>query len=138
MSENSSTSATSDRPHRAGAFDLRNFIGALLGIYGVILVITGLVGTSDAEVSKAADININLVAGVALVIGSAVFLVWARLRPVIIPPSQETDDEPPPRPLMPGPERPSGVELQGRKGAERLGDDDRVVARARAGTRGPG
>ena len=36
-------------PHRAGAFDIRIFIASLIGIYGIVLVIVGLIGPSDAE-----------------------------------------------------------------------------------------
>lgn len=99
MSENTtSTPAASERPHRAGAFDIRNFIGALMGLYGVILVVTGLFFTSEAEIEQAADVNVNLWAGLALVLTCAFFLTWARLRPVVVPPSSEdepSDDRPP-------------------------------------------
>jgi hypothetical protein len=80
-------------PHKAGLFDIRFFIGALLGIYGVILVLTGLFGTSDAELAKSEDINVNLWTGVALVVASIVFIVWARLRPVVVPASADKDDD---------------------------------------------
>ena len=36
-----------ERAHKAGAFDIRNFIAMLIGIYGIILIIVGLVATSD-------------------------------------------------------------------------------------------
>ena len=66
----------------AGAFDIRNIIGSLLGIYGIILVGMGLLG--DPELYKTGGVNANLWAGVALVVGSMVFLGWARLRPVVV------------------------------------------------------
>jgi drug/metabolite transporter (DMT)-like permease len=69
--------------HTAGALDIRNIIGGLLGIYGVILVLMGLFG--DKELDKTGDWNANLWAGVALVVVSAVFLTWARLRPIVVP-----------------------------------------------------
>jgi hypothetical protein len=81
----------SEAPHKAGVFDIRTFIGALLGIYGVILVLTGLIGTSDAELAKSDDINVNLWTGIALVVASIVFIAWARLRPVVVPAHQGDD-----------------------------------------------
>jgi hypothetical protein len=77
---------------RAGAFDIRVFIGSLIGIYGVVLVVVGLVGTSDKQLAKSDHLNINLIAGIGMVVVSAVFLLWARLRPVVIPPHPQEDD----------------------------------------------
>jgi hypothetical protein len=72
-----------DRRHTAGVLDIRNIIGALLGIYGVILVLMGLFG--DQEGDKTGDVNANLWAGLALVVVSVVFIAWARLRPIRVP-----------------------------------------------------
>jgi drug/metabolite transporter (DMT)-like permease len=69
--------------HTAGALDIRNIIGGLLGAYGVILVLMGLFG--DKELDKTGDWNANLWAGLALVVVAAVFLTWARLRPIVVP-----------------------------------------------------
>ena len=71
--------------HRAGAFDIRNFIGALIGIYGVVLTVMGLLGPKASQIAKAGGVNINLWAGLGMVVVAAGFLVWARLRPVIVP-----------------------------------------------------
>lgn len=79
------------KPRRAGAFDIRNIIGALLGVYGLVLLVTGLVATSDGALEKAGGVNLNLWTGVGLVLAAAVFLTWARLRPVIVPPEVEED-----------------------------------------------
>jgi hypothetical protein len=80
---------------RAGAFDMRNFIAALLGIYGVVLVIYGIIGSSDTQLAKADQVNINLWAGIGMVIVSAIFITWARLRPVIVPEKIEGHDDAP-------------------------------------------
>ena len=53
----------------AGAFDIRNIIGGLLGIYGVILTLMGLFG--DTEEEKTGGVNANLWAGLALLAWSA-------------------------------------------------------------------
>ncbi len=68
---------------KAGAFDIRNIIGALLGIYGVILVVASAFG--DQALEKTGGIHANLWAGLALVIASVVFLGWARMKPIVVP-----------------------------------------------------
>ena len=65
----------------ASLFDLRMVIGGLLALYGVILTVMGLFA-SDAAKAKSAGININLWAGVVILAGGAIFLAWARLRPL--------------------------------------------------------
>ena len=50
----------------AGIFDIRNIIGALLTIYGVILTLMGLF--ADPETEKTGGSNANLVAGILLLI----------------------------------------------------------------------
>lgn len=67
----------------AGAFDIRNFIGMLLGLYGIILVLMGLFG--DKELEKTGGVNANLWTGLALLVVSAGFIGWARARPTIVP-----------------------------------------------------
>jgi drug/metabolite transporter (DMT)-like permease len=61
--------------------DIRRIIGGLLGIYGVILFVAGIVG-SDADKNKAAGLNINLYVGIALIVASALFWFWALSRPL--------------------------------------------------------
>lgn len=81
------------RPHRAGAFDIRTFIGSLIGAYGVVLVLMGLFSTSDSDLERAGGINVNLWAGLGMVAVAAVLLVWARVRPVIVPDDASSDTE---------------------------------------------
>ena len=50
--------------HTAGAFDIRNFIGALLGLYGLILLVMGIFG--DQALQKTGGVNANLWAGIVL------------------------------------------------------------------------
>ena len=78
----SDTLAT-DRRHSAGALDIRNIIGGLLLAYGVILTLLGLFG--DKELDKTGDVNANLWAGLALLVVGAVFVVWALVRPILVP-----------------------------------------------------
>ena len=65
----------------ARLFDIRRLIGGLFLIYGVILVVLGL-GESDASIAKSADININLYAGVGMLVMSICFIAWALWRPL--------------------------------------------------------
>jgi len=103
-SENSRTTTPRAPKKTAGAFDIRNIIGALLGIYGVILVLAGLF--MDAEKDKTGGVNANLWTGIALVVGSVIFLGWARWRPIVVPEHVEpvADD-----PTRPGPSRSPGA-----------------------------
>ena len=82
--------------HTAGAFDIRNIIGALLAIYGVLLTAAGLF--MDKEEAKTGGVNANLWTGLALLVVGAAFLLWARVRPIIVPPDVEPVEDDPTRP----------------------------------------
>jgi hypothetical protein len=74
----------------AGAFDIRNVIGGLIGTYGVILTLMGLFG--DEEGDKTGGVNANLWAGLVMLAFGIVFILWARVRPVVVdlePPAQD-------------------------------------------------
>jgi|SRR5690348_6003102 len=73
-----------NKVHSAGLFDIRNIIGALLGIYGIVLLVVGVVGTSQREIDRAGGINANIWVGVVLVVIGGLFLVWARTRPIVV------------------------------------------------------
>jgi hypothetical protein len=80
------------RTHTAGAFDIRNIIGGLIGLYGLILTLMGLFG--DKETDKTGGVNANLWAGLAMLVFGLAFLAWARLRPVVVPEDPEQGDRP--------------------------------------------
>jgi len=61
--------------------DIRRIIAGLLGVYGVILLVAGIVASSEQK-NKAAGVNINLWAGIVLLLLAAFFLVWALTRPL--------------------------------------------------------
>jgi hypothetical protein len=65
----------------ANLFDLRRIIGGLFVLYGIVLVILGLLD-SDAEVARAAGVRINLWAGIGMLALGALFLIWALSRPL--------------------------------------------------------
>ena len=64
----------------ANLFDVRRFIGGLFVLYGLILFVLGI-GASDADVEKAAGVNVNLWTGMAMLLVGAFFLAWALMRP---------------------------------------------------------
>ena len=70
---------------QARGFDVRTIIGSLLGLYGVVLTVMGLFATSQEELARADGVNLNLWTGLALLATAAVFLVWVRLRPLVVP-----------------------------------------------------
>lgn len=71
----------SPRRHAAGLFDIRNIIGALLGIYGVVLVLMYFFAGSGTATKNS---GANLWMGIALLVAGAFFLVWARVRPIVV------------------------------------------------------
>ncbi len=75
--------APTSRP--AGAFDIRNFIGALIGFYGIVCLLLGIFSFDSSESVRTGGINANLIAGVCMVAFAAIFLIWAKVRPVVIP-----------------------------------------------------
>lgn len=66
---------------KATLFDLRTVIAVLFGAYGVLLLIIALVDTTQAELDKAGGIHLNLWTGIAMLLATAVFLVWVRVSP---------------------------------------------------------
>lgn len=75
---------------KAGAFDIRVVIAALIGIYGLVLTILGVIADPQ-EVAKADGININLWGGLAMLAFAALFVLWARLRPIVVPVEREEE-----------------------------------------------
>ena len=76
-------------------FDLRIMIGGLFVVYGLMLTIAGFF-TSDAQIDKAAGININLWLGIGMLLLGVFFLIWWKLNPMK-----------PPEPNVTGTDRPA-------------------------------
>src|SRR5918995_623608 len=82
IDETEQAAMDAERSERAAnLFDVRRFIGGLFVLYGVILFILGI-GASDADVEKAAGVNVNLWTGLAMLLVGALFLAWAFTRPL--------------------------------------------------------
>lgn len=66
--------------HSAGAFDIRNVIGSLLGIYGIVLIICSFLldpGTDKESVD-------NLYAGIGMLALAIGFALWAKIAPIVV------------------------------------------------------
>ena len=122
-----------ERPDESNAellaklFDLRTFTGALFLIFGAIVTVVGI-GASDADIRKAAGINLSLILGVVMLVMGAIFIIWMLVRPPELLhghqmseddlPEQlrhhglealpEHSEDPPPPPTPPRHGRPSG------------------------------
>jgi hypothetical protein len=78
--------------HTAGAFDVRNVIAALIGAYGVVLVLMGIFGDTAEEAERTGGLAGNLWAGIGMLVFAAAFALWARLRPVVVDRPRDIDD----------------------------------------------
>lgn len=63
-------------------FELRTIVAILFGVYGVFCVIWGIGFTDAEDLRRAAGYNVNLLAGIGMLVASAVFAVWAVLDPI--------------------------------------------------------
>jgi uncharacterized membrane protein len=77
---------------KASLFDIRNIIGALLGIYGVVLVVMSF-STSDSDLAKVSGVNANLWVGIGLLAFALFFIVWAFLRPIVVDEEKLEEDK---------------------------------------------
>ena len=75
----------------AGAFDIRNIIGGLIGFYGVILLVMGLWFTDDADIQRTDGANWNLRVGIGLLVFAAIMLAWVFLRPLRVPVDEDQE-----------------------------------------------
>ena len=66
---------------KANLFDLRRIIGGLFIVYGVLLAVLGLFDSAE-EIEKAAGVNINLWAGLGMLVFGALMITWALVRPL--------------------------------------------------------
>jgi hypothetical protein len=80
---------------RMRVFDIRLIIALLIGIYGLVTAIMGLWFTTDEDLERSAGININLWAGLGMLVVSAAFLTWAWLRPLAPPGEGEPEPSDP-------------------------------------------
>jgi hypothetical protein len=60
----------------ANRFDIRRIIGGLFVLYGVVLIVTGVVGSDEVK-NKAAGINVNLWTGMGMLVFGVLMIFWA-------------------------------------------------------------
>lgn len=78
----------------AALFDLRTVIAVLFGIYGVMLTVMGLIGSSPEQLAKAGGINLNLWTGLGMLVVAALFVLWLVLRPSTVGASEGDPAQP--------------------------------------------
>lgn len=76
---------------KAGAFDIRNVIGALIGLYGLVLILAYLALDPGVNPDTGMDKEpiYNLYTGIALLVVAVVFFIWEKLRPTVV---EQVDD----------------------------------------------
>jgi uncharacterized membrane protein len=79
--------------HTAGAFDIRTFIAVLMGLYGVILVLTGIFGADETTIGTKTAGNVNLWVGLCLLVFAALMEGWALWRPTIVDVKELEEDK---------------------------------------------
>jgi hypothetical protein len=81
------------RKHTAGAYDVRTVIAGLIGLYGIVLTIMGLVADNADDRAKTGDWNANLWSGIVMIIVALAFAVWLLLRPIVVDPAALAKEE---------------------------------------------
>jgi len=84
MTDETRTDDARSRRHAAGWLDIRTIIGTLLGIYGVVLLLTYALGGSGRTTSSSGGTQANLWTGLALLLAGTSFVVWAITRPTVV------------------------------------------------------
>src|SRR3954454_16456481 len=77
---------------KVSLFDVRSIIGALMFLYGVILLLASF-ATSDADKAKADGVNANLWVGLVLMVFGVLMVVWAVTRPIVVDEEQIEADK---------------------------------------------
>ena len=86
-----SSETTTSKSRAANLFDLRRIIGGVFLVYGLLLTILGLFA-SDADKEKAAGLNINLYAGLGMLVFGILMFTWALTRPLSEELGHESED----------------------------------------------
>ena len=84
--EDAAQAPAETRKHTAGAYDVRTVIAGLIGLYGIVLTIMGLVGDNADDRAKTGDWNANLWSGIVMILVAVVFALWLKLRPIVVDP----------------------------------------------------
>ncbi|WP_067535197.1 hypothetical protein [Nocardia crassostreae] len=63
-------------------FDIRTIVGGLLACYGAILIVVSVTYDPGIQRAKTGGMDVNLWAGIGMVVVAAIFFAWVLLRPV--------------------------------------------------------
>src|SRR3954470_3404052 len=85
-SDDAGQPSAESRKHTAGAYDVRTVISGLIGFYGIVLTIMGLVADNADDKAKTGEWNANLWAGIVMIVVAVAFALWLVLRPVVVDP----------------------------------------------------
>jgi len=83
--------APAKAPLSAILFDLRSVIGLLFVVYGLVLTILGLIGTSAEDLAKAGGLDLNLWTGLVMLVVGIGFYIWAFTKPPLPPDLDHVD-----------------------------------------------
>ncbi|SER38688.1 hypothetical protein [Actinokineospora terrae] len=75
----------------AGLFDLRGVLALLFAVYGFVLTVLGVAFTTQADLDKAAGVNVNLWMGLGMLAVALLFALWVRLRPLTVPEGEQPE-----------------------------------------------
>jgi hypothetical protein len=117
-----SSSEPTPTAKKANLFDLRRIIGGLFIVYGLLLTILGLFD-SQQEIDKAAGVNINLWAGLGMLVVGGLFMLWAFTRPLTDELGHEQADDGFSRPGAPAPRGVDAASLASHERGTRPGTD---------------
>ena len=62
--------------------ELRAVCALLFGVYGVLCIVWGIGFSGKEELDKAAGYNVNLIAGIGMLLASIAFAVWTVKEPI--------------------------------------------------------
>ncbi len=74
-----------EKSEAARLFDIRRIIGGLFTLYGVVLLVAGVLDGAAAS-DQAAGIDINIWTGLGMGVFGLAFLAWMHWRPLQPPP----------------------------------------------------
>ena len=86
-SQGGGQATTEARKHTAGAYDVRTVIAGLIGLYGIVLTIMGIVADTAEDRAKTGDWNANLWSGIVMILVALAFAIWLKVRPVVVDPA---------------------------------------------------
>jgi TRAP-type C4-dicarboxylate transport system permease small subunit len=77
---------------KTGLFDVRTIVGALMFLYGVVLLVASF-NVSASDKAKADGVNANLWMGLVLLVFGVLMVAWAVTRPIVVDEEQLEADK---------------------------------------------